>query len=202
MLPPGSVSRAEGWRPGSGSKPWSPIRAVPLPRRRQGHTDLDAGRRNQAARARHEHPRRRQPHRGREGRLLDLSHDLHPGERPGAVTAACRHRLAAAPVEFIWFGKAAPRSVPAEGPQAQWRPRRRRPAGAFAARRIVERLHPARMGARSRPHDPTGHLRGPRQGHGPVGRCGTTVSELTVLLLPSGRPARAEPNPSQSRLPS
>ena len=203
-LPPGSVSRAEGL------EAWKRIEAVVThPRCANCHVDAraipiwtPAGETKPRVHGMNIH--------GGESRigaetiaLLDLSYDLHPAERSRTGAAARRHRLAACPGGIHLVRQEWRRDLRAtEGSQAQWRSRRRRSPRTFAARRIVERLHPSGVGARSRPHDAAGHLRGSCQRHGPVGSRRTTLSELTVLLLPSGRPARAEPNPSQSRLPS
>jgi hypothetical protein len=37
--------------------------------------------------------------------VLNLSHDVHPGERAGAVPPRAGIDWQLAPVEFIWFGK-------------------------------------------------------------------------------------------------
>ena len=66
-LPPGSVSRAKGL------EAWKRIEAVVTHPRcanchvdARGHSDVDAGRRNQAPGAWHEYPWRKEPHRGRD----------------------------------------------------------------------------------------------------------------------------------------
>ncbi len=107
-----------------------------------------------------------------------------------------------APVAFIWFGKSGAEIC------AQLKdPKRnggRDAAGLVrtpAARCIVKRLHPSRVGTWSRPLDPSGDVRGSRQRHGPVGSSRATMSELTVCakaraatrLMQAAKSARLEP---------
>lgn len=161
-LPPGSVSRAEGL------KAWQRIEAVVThPRCANCHVDANAipmwtpaGESKPRVHGMNIHGRKK-PHWRRDDPLLDLSYDLDPAERARTGAVARRHRLAACAGGFHLVRQERCGDLCAtEGSQTQWRPRRRGPPGALAARCIVERLHSSRVGTRSRPHNAARILRG------------------------------------------
>ena len=185
VLPPGSVSRAEGL------EAWKRIEAVVThPRCANCHVDAKAipmwtpaGESKSRVHGMNIH--------GGESRIgaetipcstCHMTSTLPNDPAPAPLRAGIDWQLA--PVEFLWFGKSGAEIC------AQLKdPKRNGGRDAvgllehLAARCIAEWLHPAGVGARGRPHHAAGHLRGSRQGHGAVGSRRAALSELTPSFM-------------------